>query len=85
MFDTIDQTEALPRVAVPVLAVGGEASLGERQGELLRPLCSKLTSASIPDCGHFVPDEAPDALVDLFLSSFGGLENGPPTSPRSAH
>jgi haloacetate dehalogenase len=32
---------------------------------------SNATGGSI-DCGHYVPEEAPDAVFDMFIHHFGG-------------
>jgi len=65
IFDTVAQTEALKRLDVPVLAVGGEKSLGTKVGEMLRPLCDNLLVEEIAGAGHFVPLEQPEALAEL--------------------
>lgn len=77
VFDTIEQTEALESVEVPVLAIGGEKSLGDRVGTMLRPLCPRLRSETAPGAGHFVPDEAPGFLADVFLDWAAGIDGQP--------
>jgi pimeloyl-ACP methyl ester carboxylesterase len=61
---------------LPVLSVAGGAGRG-RAGEAeesIGRLVTNLDSYIIPDCGHLVPEEAPEELCDLllpFLSSQG--------------
>lgn len=57
-------------ITVPVLALGGAVGFGrgEEPLECLRYFASgEVTGGSIPDCGHFVPEEAPDALAGHLL------------------
>jgi pimeloyl-ACP methyl ester carboxylesterase len=60
------------RVTLPVLSVAGGAGRG-RAGEAeesISKLVTNLRSHVIPNCGHLVPEEAPDELCDLLLSFF---------------
>jgi len=65
-FTTIEQTAPLTRgkVKVPVVAMGGEKGLGGKVGQAVSMIASEVKSVVIPDCGHFLPEEAPDAVVD---------------------
>ena len=64
-FDSIDQTEALlaDKVRVPVVAIGGAKGLGEKVGRMVGRLTEDLTVETLGDCGHFVPEECPDAVI----------------------
>ena len=66
-FTSIAQTEPLAanKIAVPVMAIGGAKSLGDGVGEMVRLVASDVTSETLSDCGHFIPEEQPDVLVDL--------------------
>ncbi|WP_430382189.1 alpha/beta fold hydrolase [Streptomyces sp. P10-4] len=52
------------RLTVPALTIGAHPVGGalERQ---LRPYADRLTGRVIPDCGHIIPLDRPDALLDL--------------------
>jgi pimeloyl-ACP methyl ester carboxylesterase len=69
-FTSIAQTEPLTKdkIAVPVLAMGGEKGLGARVGEMVRLVASNVEEATLPDCGHFVPEERPDEVVRRMLA-----------------
>ncbi|KAA6214569.1 alpha/beta hydrolase [Streptomyces albofaciens JCM 4342] len=54
-------------LAMPVLGVAGDRSQGERLGALLGPVTERLDSVVLPDCGHYVPEEQPDALLGHLL------------------
>ncbi len=69
-FTSIGQTEALTRskVAVPVVAIGGEKSLGPRVGAMVRMVAHNVEAETVPGCGHFVPEERPDAIIRHVLA-----------------
>ncbi len=69
--DLTDQQQERRRrtpLTIPVLAIGGEQSMGEAIGPLLQPLATDLTTAVLSGSGHFLPDEAPDALLETIRS-----------------
>jgi pimeloyl-ACP methyl ester carboxylesterase len=51
------------RLAMPVLAIGGAASSGDKVGEAMKLLADDVQTAVIPNSGHFVAEENPDALL----------------------
>jgi pimeloyl-ACP methyl ester carboxylesterase len=64
-FTTIAQTEPLTigKVTVPIVAIGGVKGLGEKVGEMVRLVASNVTAETLSESGHFVPEEAPDAVI----------------------
>ncbi|WP_406044386.1 alpha/beta hydrolase [Micromonospora sp. NBC_00898] len=61
------------RLAMPVLAIGGAASSGDKVGEAMKLLADDVQTAVIPNSGHFVAEEAPDAMLaalTAFLASY---------------
>jgi len=64
-FETIAQTEPLTKskVKVPVIAMGGEKGLGARVGEFVSMMASDVRRVVLRDCGHFIPEEDPQAMV----------------------
>lgn len=64
-FTTIEQTEPLlkNKVTVPVKAIGGEKSLGSRVYEMVSLVAENVEQVLIPNCGHFLPEEGPDEIV----------------------
>ncbi|GAA3527086.1 alpha/beta hydrolase [Amycolatopsis ultiminotia] len=69
--DLLDAQQAERRrtpLTIPVLGIGGAHSMGPVIGSLLQPLATDLSTASIPGAGHFLPDEAPDALLAALQS-----------------
>jgi pimeloyl-ACP methyl ester carboxylesterase len=68
-FKSIEQTEPLARmssgknVAVPVRALGGDKGLGDNVLDMVKLVAEDVTGETIPDCGHFLPEERPDEVV----------------------
>jgi pimeloyl-ACP methyl ester carboxylesterase len=65
-FETISQTARLTdnKVKVPVVALGGEKGLGALVGKFVSMVASNVQSKVIPFCGHFIPEERPEAVVE---------------------
>jgi len=61
------------KLAIRLLAVGGQYSI-PNMGDSLRPYFEDVTSVVIPNSGHFVPEEQPEALaqaLQVFLGAAG--------------
>ena len=54
---------AKTKLTMPVLAIGGEMSLGDALAQSLKPVTQSLRGVVIRDCGHFVLEEQPERLV----------------------
>ena len=52
---------------VPTLAIGGERGMSAAVADNLRPLFTNVRGTIIPGTGHFVPEEAPEALLAELL------------------
>lgn len=72
------KTIAAFKLPMPVLALGGGVSYPHGRGrgtepeESLKRVAVNVTGGVIPDCGHFIPEEAPDALNEKLLAFFRG-------------
>ena len=55
------------KLPVRLLAVGGQYSI-PTMGEALQPYFQNVTSVVIPDSGHFVPEEQPEALAKTLMA-----------------
>jgi pimeloyl-ACP methyl ester carboxylesterase len=51
------------RLTMPVLAIGGARSYGEHVADAMRQVADDVQSVVIPGAGHWLAEEAPDALV----------------------
>ncbi|MFG3261938.1 MULTISPECIES: alpha/beta fold hydrolase [Streptomyces] len=63
-LDDIDAAEGR-RLTMPVLALWGSVGLPSRLPtlEIWRAYADDVTGAEIPECGHFIPEEQPEALL----------------------
>jgi pimeloyl-ACP methyl ester carboxylesterase len=68
-FASIAQTEPLTKqkVRVPVVAIGGVKGLGARVPAMARQVAENVEAVTLFDCGHFVPEERPDEVVQAVL------------------
>jgi pimeloyl-ACP methyl ester carboxylesterase len=55
-------------LAMPVLAVGGEASYGDHVAGAMKALASDVQSVVIPGAGHWVAEENPAALLSALVT-----------------
>ena len=73
--DGEDNRAALKRsgkLAMPVLALGGASSFfAPVAGEMLGEVADTVTTAAIPECGHWVAEENPRALLEHILDFSG--------------
>src|ERR671933_2379462 len=51
------------RLTMPVLAIGGAESWGERAGEGIKPAADDVHSVVIPGAGHWVAEQAPEEML----------------------
>ena len=67
-----EQRKSRP-LTMPVLAIGGAASWGERVGDAMQPLADHVQSVVIPGAGHWVAEQAPEetlAALTAFLAPY---------------
>jgi pimeloyl-ACP methyl ester carboxylesterase len=65
--DAVDNRAFLARgkLAMPVLALGGEKSFGLTMAEIMRSAASDVSGGLVPDSGHWIMDENPEATIAL--------------------
>lgn len=65
--DAVDNKAFLAegKLAMPVLAVGGASSFGPTMATVMRFAAIDVTQAVIPDAGHWLMEEQPDATVQV--------------------
>jgi pimeloyl-ACP methyl ester carboxylesterase len=71
-----DEQRKTTRLAMPVLAIGGEASFGENVGHALQAVADDVQSVVIPGTGHFVAEEAPDELLAALTTFLAPYRDG---------
>jgi len=65
--DAIDNREFMAhgKLAMPVLAVGGEKSFGKTMADIMRYAASDVREGVIPDSGHWIMEENPTATIAM--------------------
>jgi pimeloyl-ACP methyl ester carboxylesterase len=53
------------KLAMPVLALGGEKSFGLTMAAVMRVAASDVTEGVVPDSGHWIMEENPEATIAL--------------------
>ena len=61
-----------PKLAMPILAVGGDKSFGMMQAEVLRVVATDITAQVIANSGHWLMEEQPDATVAAIKAFVAG-------------
>jgi len=56
------------KLAMPVLAIGGEKSFGMTMAEIMRFAASNVREGVIPDSGHWIMEENPTATIAMVRS-----------------
>lgn len=76
IFASIEQTEPLAQhpVQVPVLALGGETVTGEKVKTMMTAVAIDVRGGSVDRCGHFIPDERPDYLIEQLFTFFQDVQ-----------
>lgn len=76
-FTSIEQTTPLTRqkITVPVIAMGGVKGLGAKVGEMVKLVAKNVTAQTLPDSGHFMPEECPDEITKQVLSLTAKAKN----------
>ena len=73
-YDEADKAEGR-RIQCPLHFVYSDNGFPAKAGgpaTLWRGWADKVTTAEIPDCGHFIQEEQPDALIAAYLPFFKG-------------
>jgi pimeloyl-ACP methyl ester carboxylesterase len=66
--DVLDNKELLAekgKITLPVLAIGAEKPLGSAEAEDIRFVASHVSGAIVPNSGHWIIEENPQATVQL--------------------
>jgi pimeloyl-ACP methyl ester carboxylesterase len=66
-----NQASSRVKLPMPVLAIGGEKSFGKMMAVVMRNAATNVQEAVVPNAGHWLMEEAPDATIKL-VSDFVG-------------
>ncbi|MGW5465571.1 alpha/beta fold hydrolase [Streptomyces sp. NPDC003996] len=62
-------------LTMPVLAIGGAQSVGDGAGTTMKAAAQDVQTLVIPDCGHWVAEEAPDAMLTALTTFLAPYRN----------
>jgi pimeloyl-ACP methyl ester carboxylesterase len=63
------------RLTLPILAIGGQYSLGEQIADTMKLAADDVQPLVVPACAHWIPEEAPEemlAALTAFLAPYRG-------------
>jgi len=55
---------------MPILTIGGEAGLGNLTTASFQKVANNVTGMTLPNTGHFIPEERPNFLIKQILEFF---------------
>jgi pimeloyl-ACP methyl ester carboxylesterase len=55
---------------MPILTIGGEAALGNLTTYSFQKVANNVTGITLPNTGHFIPEERPNFLTKQILEFF---------------
>jgi pimeloyl-ACP methyl ester carboxylesterase len=64
------------RLTLPVLAIGGAESSGEGAANTMRLVADDVQGVVLPDCGHWVAEQAPEALLAALTDFLAPYRDG---------
>jgi len=59
------------KIEMPVLAIGGEQSMGSSVEMMMQEFASNIRDSVIKDCGHWIAEEQPEELTRQLLAFLG--------------
>jgi pimeloyl-ACP methyl ester carboxylesterase len=59
------------KLSMPVLALGGEQSLGPVMVNMVKEVATNVRGGVIERCGHWIADERPEYLTEQLIAFFG--------------
>jgi pimeloyl-ACP methyl ester carboxylesterase len=75
-----NQKRAETKLPMPVMGIGGERSYAGHVGEALQLVADDVKVAVIPGVGHFMAEEAPDAVAEVLTSFLRPYRDAPVAS-----
>ncbi|MFF4402289.1 alpha/beta fold hydrolase [Streptomyces sp. NPDC001480] len=68
-------------LTLPVLTIAGADNSGEMVGNTMRLAADDVQSLIIPECGHYPPEEAPEAMLAALTTFLAPYRDNPNNSP----
>ena len=61
---------AKQKLEIPILTIGGEAGIGNLTTSSFQKVANNVTGITLPNTGHFIPEERPNFLTKQILEFF---------------
>ena len=61
---------AKEKLKIPILTIGGEAAIGNFNTTSFQRVANNVTGITLPNTGHFIPEERPNFLTKQILDFF---------------
>ncbi|MEJ8798852.1 alpha/beta hydrolase [Trinickia caryophylli] len=74
-----NRQRARQKLGAPVLAYGAESGVGTALLDTMRLVADDVEGGIFDECGHYMPEEAPDAVSRVLLRFFGADAPSPRT------
>jgi pimeloyl-ACP methyl ester carboxylesterase len=71
LHDAADNRQSPAKLGMPVLAIGGEKSFGSTMETMMRNAATNVQGAVVPNAGHWLMEESPDATMKLVTNFLG--------------
>jgi pimeloyl-ACP methyl ester carboxylesterase len=72
VFEDVEQNKEYvkKKLDMPILIIGGEASLGNLVTTSFEKVANNVSGITLPNTGHFIPEERPNFLTKQILDFF---------------
>ena len=72
VFEDSEQNKeyANKKLEIPILTIGGEAGIGNFTATSFQKVANNVTGITLPNTGHFIPEERPNFLTKQILEFF---------------
>jgi pimeloyl-ACP methyl ester carboxylesterase len=72
VFEDAEQNKeyAKEKLKIPILTIGGEAAIGNFTTTSFQRVANNVTGITLPNTGHFIPEERPNFLTKQILNFF---------------
>jgi pimeloyl-ACP methyl ester carboxylesterase len=77
VFEDIKQNKEYgkQKLEIPILTISGELGIGNITTTSFQKVASNVTGITLPNTGHFIPEERPNFLTKQILKFFGNSTN----------
>ena len=72
VFEDAEQNKeyAKEKLRIPILTIGGKAGVGNFTTTTFQMVANNVTGITLPNTGHFIPEERPNVLIKYILEFF---------------